>query len=272
VAVFELGGALAPALPELAIGPWMPAPPGPPGMTAFDAGAGPPESLWRVDLARDDAAGRAALAGGARSVARTHAVLDDIPRRFDRALAELSVLARPDRPGPARGDRGATPAEALPLIEARLVAALARAEVQVPSQPDEPPPRLPGVPGASRSSASEPGRLERALQCAGNLARGRARIETHVERALVARSITTLSGGTELWIAPGLSRTGAELHARSVAVALRTRHAWARILVLVVGCGGRLVALGPAGAVAAVPLVWGFLRDVLHEVRDLTPG
>jgi hypothetical protein len=239
MAVFELGGALAPALPELAIGPWMSAPPDPSGMMAFDAGAGPPESVWRVDLARDDAAGRAALDGGARSVARTHAVLDDVPRRFDHALAELSVLARPDPPGPARGDRSGTD--------------------------------VPGVPGPS---THEPGRIARALQCAGDLARGRARIETVVEGVLVARSITTLSGDTELWIAHGLSRAGAELHARSVAIALRTRHAWTRILVLVVRCTGRLLALGPGSGLAAVPLVWGFLRDVLREVRapSAAPG
>jgi len=214
VAVFELGGALAPALPELAIGPWLPASP---DLIAFDAGAGPPESVWRVDLARDDAAGRAALAGGARSVAQTHAVLDDVAQRFDRALAELAGLAP--------GDRGETPAP-------------------------EP-----------------PGRIERALQCVGDLARGRARIETVVEGVLVARSITTLSGDTELWTAPQLTRAGAELHARSVAIALRTRHAWTRILVLVVRLAGRLVALGTTSVVTVVPLVWRFLRDVLHEVR-----
>lgn len=225
MAVFELGGALAPALPELAIGPWMPAPPDPSGMVAFDAEAGPPESVWRVDLARDDAAGRAALDGGARNVAQTHAVLDDVPRRFDHALAELSVLARPDPPGPTRGDRSG-----------------------------------PAVP-------EPPGRIARALQCVGDLARGRARIETVVEGVLVARSITTLSGDTELWIAPGLSRAGAELHARSVAIALRTRHAWTRILVLVVRLAGRLVALGTTSVVTVVPLVWRFLRDVLREVR-----
>lgn len=265
MAVFELGGALAPALPELAIGPWTCTPP---RMAAFDAAAGPPESLWRVELAREDAVSRAALAGGARSVARTHAVLDDVPRRLDRALAEL---ARPSRPGQGRGDHGRAPAPALPAIDAGLVAALARAEARLP-RPGFPTPRPAGSPGVPGSSERAPGRLERALQCAGDLARGRARIETHVEGALVARSITTRSGDTELWIAPRLSQAGAGLHARSVAVALRTRHAWARILALVVACGGRLAALGMS--LAALPLVWGFLRDVLREVRDLggAPG
>jgi hypothetical protein len=213
---FELGGALAATLPDLPIGPWTRTPP---GLAAFDAGAGPPESLWRVDLARDLAASRAALTGGERSVARTHAVLDDVPRRFDRALAELA------------------------------------------GKPASPPP----------GSAARPhGRLERALQCAGDFARGRARIETHVEGALVARSITALSGDTELWIAPRLSPAAAQLHARSVAVAIGTRHAWTRILVLIVRCGGRLATLGlPHGPVAALSLVWSFLRDVLQEVRDL---
>ena len=210
MAVFELGGALAPALSELTIGPWTQAPP---GIAAFDAGAGRPESLWRVELARDVAASRAALAGGERSIARTHAVLDDAPRRLDRSLAA-------------------------------------------------------GAPDLSSFSAEEPGRLEQALQHAGDLARGRARIETHLAGALVARSITTLSGDTELWIVPGLSPASAALHARSVGVAVRTRHAWARILALVVAWGGRLAALGMAAGLSALPMVWRFLRDLLRDVRD----
>lgn len=266
-AVFELGGALAAALPDLAIGPWTRTPP---GLVAFDAVAGPPESLWRVDLASDDAAGRAALTGGERSVARTHAVLDDVPRRLERALAELT---RGSRPGPPRGDHLAAPAPELPRVEARLVAALARAEAQPPPQHAKPAPRPPGAPGTPSGAeppARQPGRLERALQCAGDFAGGRARIETHLEGVLVARSITALSGDTELWIASRLSPAGAQLHARSVAVAVRTRHAWTRVLVLVVRYGGRLATLGmPHGPVAALSLVWSFLRDVLQEVRDL---
>ena len=209
MAVFELGGALAPALAELTIGPWRHAP----DLAAFDAGAGPPESLWRVKLARDDAASRAALARGERSIAHTHALLDDAPRRLERALAAMT----PDR---------------------------------------------------SYLSARGSGRLERALLRAGDLARGRARIETRVEGALAARTLTTLSGDIELWIAPGLSSAGAELHASSVAVTVRTRHAWARILALALVCARRIAALEVSGGVAALPIAWRFLRDLLREVRD----
>jgi hypothetical protein len=215
VAVFELGGALAPALSELAIGPWTHAP----GIAAFDsrslidAGAERAESLWRVELARRGAGARAALAGGERSIARTHAVLDGAPRRIDRALAT-------------------------------------------------------GAPDLSSFAVDEPGRLEQALQHAAALARGRARVETRLEGALVARSTTTLSADVELWVAPGLSRAGAELHARSVAVAARTRHAWARILALVVTWGRRLAALGLSAGLSALPALWRFLRDLLRAVRD----
>lgn len=225
MAVFELGGALASELRELTIGPWASAPL---ELAAFDAALdpafdaalgpalGPPESLWRVALARDDAANRAALAEGEQSIARAHAALDDLPRRLERALAEPAR-----EPGPA---------------------------------------------------PTAPGRLERALLHAGDLARGRARIETRIAGVIVARSITALSGDTELWISPGLSSEGAGLHARSVAIALRTRHAWARILAMAVTWCGRLAALGgPAAGVAALPILWGFLRDVLREVRDREP-
>jgi hypothetical protein len=207
-AVFELGGALAPELSELAVGPWMHAP----ALVAFDASAARPETLWRVELAREEATSRAALAAGERSVARTHAALDDAPHRLAQSLA---VVRLPD---------------------------------------------LSVIPG-------EPGRIERALQHAGDLARGRARIETRVAGALVARTLTSLASDTELWIGPGLTPAGGALHARSVAVAARTRHAWARILTLVVTFVRRLAVLGISGGAAALPMAWRFLRDVLREVR-----
>jgi len=270
VAVFELGGALTPAIPELAIGPWRYAPP---KIIAFDAGTEPLESRWRVDLARDDAASQAEFAAGERSVAHTHAVLDDVPRRLDRALdrvvTELAELARPPeaalpaRPDPTRGDRRRAVAPELSPIEADLVAALAHAGVQRPPA---------GSPGAS---PQEPGRLEQTLEHTlgrvADLARGLARIETHVSGALVAHSIMTLSGDTELWTAPRLSLADARLHARSVAVAVRTRHAWARILTLVISGCGRILTLGlPAAGISALPLVWRFVRDLLREVRHLS--
>jgi hypothetical protein len=207
-AVFAYGGAPAPELWELAVGPWAYAP----ALVAFDAPADRPAALWRVELARDDAASRAALAAGERSIAHAHAALDDAPRRLAQALAAV---------------------------------------------------RLPDVcviPG-------EPGRIERALQHAGDLACGRARVETRVAGALVARTLTSLSSDTELWIGPGLTPAGGALHARSVAVAARTRHAWARVLTLVVTFVRRLAVLGISGGAAALPMAWRFLRDVLREAR-----
>ena len=208
-AVFELAGAPTPELAELAIGPWTRAP----VIAAFDAGADPLETVWRVELPRDGAAGRAALDAGERSIARVHAVLDAAPRQLERWLAT-------------------------------------------------------GAPDLIDFDAPALGRLERVLQRAADLARGRARIETHLEHTLAARTVTTLSGDTELWLVSGLSRRSAELHARSVAVALRTRQAWTRLAALAVSCGGRIATLGVAGAVTALPHVWRFLRDVLRDVRD----
>jgi len=278
VAMFQLGGALAASLPELEIGPWTRALP---DIVAFDAGVDQPASLWRIDLARDDAANRAALVAGERSVARAHAVLDDVPQRLDRVLDQtLAELAHATRPEPTRGDRGQLPTPKLPKLESDLVAALVRTEAQASQKPEAPlpsegapqPPSSPSQPAnpsdTTGSSARVPGRLEQALHSIGDLARGRARVETHLEGVLVAISVTTLSGDTELWVVPGLSQAAAELHARSVAIALRTRQCWARVLALIVACCGRFAALGMlSGGLAAVPLVWRFLRNVLREGR-----
>jgi hypothetical protein len=301
----DLGDDLASALPDLAVGPWRCAPA---GLVAFDTGE-PSAPRWRVRLGRDDAANQRALSGGERSVAETHTLLDDFPDRLERAidhaLAERSLAVRPPTPesptwgqlasstdpgaaliaesttgshpgaartrestaAPTRGrlasplDPGA-PLAPVRAAEARLIAALtggaAPLELARLAWSAEPAPAEP-----------EPGRLGQLLDRVADLARGRSRIETRVEGALVAQSITTLTGDTELWIAPRLSPAGARLHARSVAVAVRTRHAWARILTLTVRGAGRLAMLGlPGGAISAVPLVWRFVRDVLRELRQ----
>jgi hypothetical protein len=208
-ALFELGGALADALPALAIGPWTRAAadhadysagadPGRPGDTAA--------SLWRVELARNAAVSGAALDRGAHSVAQVHAALDDVPDRFDQMIA-----------GPA-------------------------------------------------FAAPDDDRLDQALLRVADLLRGRARIETRIDGVLVACSSSTLSGDTELWLSPRLSLTAAALHARSVAVAVRTRDAWLRILAMLVVYGTKLAALG-FGSIAALPVVWRLLSDVLREAR-----
>ncbi len=349
----DLGGDLAAALPDLAVGPWRYAPA---GLVAFDAGE-PSAPRWRVDLGRDAAAGHHALAGGERSVAETHALLDDVPRRLADAL-DRALAARPRTSGspaplapelvaahgesPTWGQLASPADRAAPLAPTRatdaqliaartgestasptwgrlasssdlgaalsperitdssLVAARTRESAAATTWGQLVSPADRGVPLAPVRAAegrliaaltgraapleldqlawseeqavavAEPddGRLGRLLDRVADLARGRSRIETRVEGTLVAQSITTLTGDTELWIAPRLSLTGARLYARSAAVAVRTRHAWARILTLTVRGAGRLAMLGlPGGAISAVPLVWRFVRDVLHELR-----
>jgi hypothetical protein len=235
MAVFAVGGGLVSALPALRevpelmiVGPWTPAPP---GLVAFDAAAAlaEPESLWRVELARDAHARRSALDGGERSVVRGHALLDGLPERLDRAIAELAQ-ARDGSP--------------------RAISAVAL------SPPDD---------GSANG-------LERTLHGIADLVRGRARIETAIEGAMVARSIVRLSGGTELWVAPGLAAPDADAHARSVAVALRTRHCWARIVALIVRSVRRLALLGLPTGPASLWIVWCVVRDALRELRTLTAG
>lgn len=262
MAIFELHklrelGAL-PALADLPVGPWAWARPAIPSFDAGDGAAlvGPHEPVWRVGLARDGAANRAALAGGEHSVARTHTMLDEVPHRFERALA-----------GFARKDRSRTPAPAA-SPESDLLAALV-----APGGPGAEPPDA-GALAASTiaigAAPEEPGQIERALDHIADLTRGRTRIETHVGGALVAQSVMTLSGDTELLAARRLSAEGARLHARSVIVAVRTRHAWARILTLVLRSCARLLVFGlPSGAATALPLAWRFVRGVLREARAL---
>jgi hypothetical protein len=223
MAVFTLGGALAEALPELAIGPWTQIAA---RALAFDAAPGPPESLWRVELTSDPVASGAALGTGERSVAQIHAALDDAPRRFDQAIDQ----------------------------------AIRAANDPVTIAAPAPAPDL-------GNDAAPSGGLERVLQRVTELARGRARIETRVDSAVVACTVMTISGDTELWVAPSLSVAHAQLHARSVGVALRTRRAWTRVVALVLRCAAQLAVRGLPAGIAILPLVWRFLRDMLRELR-----
>jgi hypothetical protein len=268
----DLAGDLASMLPELAVGPWRCTPA---GLVAF-ATDELPVPRWRVALDHDPDASHRALAGGERSVADTHARLDDLPDRLDCAIdhaLDPAARAGADRVLPMSSQRAPRLAvTAARSADAHLIAALvgdiATLEASQLAWSGDPAP-------AALAAPDEPGRLAQLLERLADLARGRSRIETHVEGALVAHSVTTLSGDTELWIAPRLSLTGARLHARSVAVAVRTRHAWARILTLVVRGATRLAALGlPAGAISTLPVVWRFVRDVLRELRhrDAAPG
>jgi hypothetical protein len=285
----DVAADLASVIPELAVGPWRCAPA---GLVAFAAGE-LPAPRWRIALGRDLDTSHRALAGGERSVADTHARLDDVPDRLDRAIDHALGDALGDALGGAAQAPRTTRALAsfaAPTAEAGLIAALepdrrARSADRVTADARLiaalvgdtaalDPARLAWSADAAPAASTEPepepepGRLGSLLERIADLARGRSRIETHVEGALIAHSVTTLSGDTELWIAPRLSLTGARLHARSVAVAVRTRHAWARILTLVVRGASRLAAFGlPAGAVSALPVVWRFVRDVLRELR-----
>jgi hypothetical protein len=189
---------------------------------------------------RDGAASHHALAGGERSVAETHALLDDVPRRLadalDRALAARSrAIEPPTRESPTWGrldpatDLGAAltsertaggtqpparthesiaaptwgrldapadlgaPLAPMRAAEARLIAALtggtAPLELDQLAWSAEP---------SAAPAEHDPGRLGTLLERVADLARGRSRIETRVEGALVARSTTTLTGDTEL--------------------------------------------------------------------------
>jgi hypothetical protein len=274
MAVFELGGGLARELPALAIGPWARTLPAnmafAPAVDSPDLSSAPSpnESLWRVDLAGGADASGSALSDGEHSVAAIHAALDDLPRRLDLAVHHAR--------SPAWAAASGQPADdALPRAESALAAALVdpgrgepigRAERAWRAEPRE----RSDIDG---DDDRDPRRIEQSLARIGDLVRGRARIETWRAGELVARSVMTISGDTECWTARGLSQADAALHARSVIIAARTRSAWARVLVVVVRGCRRLLVLGlPSLSVAALPLIWRFVRDVLREYRRLRAG
>jgi hypothetical protein len=267
VAAFELVGALAEALPVLAVGPWRPA--RQPELMAFAAGeAGDDGSLWRVAL--DAGETDAALANGERSVRRVHAALDGAPALAASAgelagvpafAASAGELAGVPASAASAGELAGVPAfaaSARELADVPAFAASARELVGAPAFPA----------GDGDADAGMMERLGRMLERMADGLRGRARIETWIAGVLVARSVASLGGDAELCVVPAIAPEAARLHARSVAVAVASRDAWAKTLALVIRYASQLAALGPHAGVRALPIAWRLVCNVLHASRD----
>ncbi len=96
-----------------------------------------------------------------------------------------------------------------------------------------------------------------------------ATIETRQERLLIGRTRVNWGGDVRSHLIAGVSRIQAELHRRTLTLALRSRAAILRVFGIVLR-GARIVAQmisSPIGTVTALPAAWSFVQEVLGEVR-----
>ena len=271
--VFEIAGPVPRELRDIMVGPWAARPgpgrPEPAGLSfAAPSGRNPGareagfQPVWRVDLAGTAADAHAALTAGARSVAGTESLIAALPDRLDAALRDIqSGAGNVSFGAPLAGPEAGLAADLASLL---------------------PPGRGPGVSGSIQfsSAADSPSglgwsglaaRAEDALQSIMRFVLYHAWVETSIRGVLQVRSAMGISGDTEIVLARNPTPEIADLHMRSVSLAVRSRNAWTRLLTTVVQGTAKIAALSvtPTGLIAALPAAWSFVKRVLADVENL---
>jgi hypothetical protein len=234
----------APAPP----GPWTtrPAPP-----VSFSA-SGAPESgspVWRVSLPADPQAAREALSDAGRGL-----------RAQEAALATAQSRIRQVASGGASFAAGRTPAPELELMG--LVGEVRAAEGGASSF------GIRETVSAGWGEAEEKFRAF-AAQVHETLT-NYAVVETQVELVLIGRTSVGWTGDVRSLLVADLSAEQADLHRRTLALALASRTAMLRTFTTVLR-GAAIVATmisSPVGAVAALPAAWKFVDQLLTDIRS----
>jgi hypothetical protein len=257
---FELSAGFLPdELAPLAIGPWSrpPAPAG--GLLSFSSSSTEIDATrWCVNLDEDPAQALAVLDEGDRRLADSQARLDELPVRLERVLA---MAAAP--PASQISFSGASPSSA----ESRLLADLAAlggtardAGFSDVAQPDAARARDRWRDLAVRTRA--------AVEAILRLITHAAWVETRVRGVTMARTTMSWMGDTHTQLTRLATPRTAQLHARSVALAVRSRDAWGRLIAIVMQTSLRLarITATPGGLIAAMPLIWELVCSVLAEL------
>ncbi|HWN69584.1 MAG TPA: hypothetical protein VNM90_18205 [Haliangium sp.] len=277
---FELSAGFLPdELAPLAIGPWSRAPATADGLVSFSTsgtalgfapGAGPgagPEATseviidatrWCVNLDEDPAHALAVLDDGDRRLADSQAELDQLPVRLERVLAMASA--------PRVGEISFSGAP-LSSAESRLLADLAAVGGVAggPGIPDDASGDMAGGRARWRDLAM---RARSAIEAILRLITHAAWVETRVRGVTMARTAMSWTGDTRTELTPLVTPGTARLHARSVALAVRSRDAWGRLVAIVMQTSLRLARImaAPNGLIAAMPLIWELACSALAEL------
>ncbi|NNJ12567.1 hypothetical protein EKD04_019765 [Chloroflexales bacterium ZM16-3] len=247
MAIFEViePVAGAPAPP----GPWTtrPAPP-----VSFSAGGAPEAGapIWRVSLSADPQEARLALDEAGRGLRAQQAALET-------ATARMQQVARGN--GGASFSAGRTPAPELELMG--LVGELRAAESGAASF------------GLRESVSAGWGEAEEKFRAFSaqvyETLTSYAVVETELDRVLIGRTSVGWTGDVRSLMAAWLSAEQADLHRRTLALALESRAALLRTFTTVLR-GATIVATmisSPVGAVTALPAAWKFVDQLLADMR-----
>ena len=213
---------------------------------SFAVGAEPAASLWQIDLAGAPEQAAQQLDAGLRQVAAAEGALDTARQRLDQLAAAND------------GVSFAVGAETRPPEQAALAAlehlrARAAGEISF------------AVPGEEAAAERE---FTGVLRRLTDAVRYFAVVETRLGGQLAARTSIAWSADAEtFWPAAPMPANTLALHTRSLRLALASRAALLRILLVTAQGAARLagtLAL-PGGALLALPVAWKFINQVLAE-------
>lgn len=224
-------------------GPWAARPASAASFSLGGPEAGAP--VWSAQLSDDPQQARAELTAAAAGLERQERALDGAVERMARGARGGASFSAAGQPAPER--------------ELQLVLEELR--------------RPPGA--ASFSLGGEPARWEQAQAQfrafsaqVGEALRSYAIVETRTS-ALVGRTSVGWTGSMRSLVLAGISPEQAELHQRTLGLALRSRAALLRTFVTVTR-GATIVATAissPAGPLLALPAAWRFVSQLLDDMR-----
>ena len=247
---FSYVGPPAPAAVFDLLNLWTPILAAPGGAVAFDLGGEPAPTIWRVSLPADPAAALAQIGAAEERIDQLERTLPAALAELERQLHDWEVNLAPSLAG-------------LPS-EQRLDELLASAGLAGPET-------LPAFATGAAMSFNVLDRLSREFQNALEWIRRTllhyAWVETVIDGRLLARTIVSWAGSISSCWQQGLDAATVALHARSVAIAKRSRDNLIRLITETTQLAVNLAAIlaMPGGAILALPTAWKLLKRILAE-------
>jgi hypothetical protein len=213
---------------------------------SFDVSAPAPEPTWRIVLPASPGEAQSILSEQAHAIQRGEQALEQAQAR----LAQVS-------------QRGAGVSFAAPTAgpEAELISSLGALESPVSF----------GLLGGEDKEQQIRDQWKSFLAQISNMVSHYARVETEIAGALVGHTAIGWTGDFNTIWKPDITAPSMRLHHQSVHLALASRIALLR-MVVVVGTGAANLAVKlsiPGAQLLALPAAWKFVQDVLRESRNL---
>jgi hypothetical protein len=234
----------------------------PAAATAFGARA---EPTWRVELPGSLGGAQVLLEQKARAVRRSEAGLAEAERRLSRVAARVGGVSYGVGGEAGTGRRMTDPARAGEAVlgqpEAELLRALRALDAPVSFAAD-------WHEDAERREVFQ--RWRAFLSEVRGVVSHYARVETKMAGALVGRTTVGWTGDFDTGWMEGATAPAMALHREAVQLALDSRIALVRLLI-VVGAGAAKLGLRltvPGAQLLVLPAAWTFVRDVLKELRE----